>query len=541
MKNEKRKSVIIFIVLLLISYWNIRFSKIRFSTADDYLLNNIISGALGNTFDSQLLYINNLLGVILKIIYQLIPFINIYMWYLVIILCLCFTQIIKQIEPSKNYALLAVMFILYLVTLYNITYTILAYLSVGIGCLEILENKKKIPWTSYFFIINGYLLRNQVIFPVGIVLGILILVQLVKEKDKRRIKNIIILVMVIILLNIGGNLFYQTNPILSDFKKWQEASISLRDYEPIQYKDYSQVLQEQNWSENDLKLFYTWNFADKEKFSEESMKIISSSVKLSDKYNLNLKNVLLNWIKQYINTGNFLDDIYILFFVVLFILSILKCDQKKQIIYVGIATIGIHVMLIVRNRYPYRVVYPQYLIAIAYFIYKIAGIKKDVTQKRKKTIAVGIVSFAISILFAGIYGNQYFSKILSYEETCQISNELMKQIENQDSLYIVESSKYNELTMNYPILERKKIGQYKNLIKSGGGDCFSKRYYECIQNFGLEYSDNLYKNLTKENIYYIGENNDILETYFKENVSETGYFTEVERIQTIPIYQFQEP
>ena len=67
---KKIQKIIIPIGLIILSYLNIYFFNIRFSTADDYLLCNIISGALGTNYDFQLLYINNILGIILKVLYK---------------------------------------------------------------------------------------------------------------------------------------------------------------------------------------------------------------------------------------------------------------------------------------------------------------------------------------------------------------------------------------------------------------------------------------------------------------------------------------
>ena len=75
-------------VLMVCSYGFITISNIRFSIPDDYLINNIISGTYGSNYDYQLLYINNILGIILKFFYNLIPGINIYTLYLIIILCI---------------------------------------------------------------------------------------------------------------------------------------------------------------------------------------------------------------------------------------------------------------------------------------------------------------------------------------------------------------------------------------------------------------------------------------------------------------------
>ena len=139
---KKLNSVVLFIFLVIFSYINISIFNIRFSVADDYLINNIISGTFGNVYDAQLLYINNIIGIILKIFYHFIPYINFYTLYLVSVISLCFTLIIKEIINSKKYILLSVVLIIYVLTLFNITFTIIAYLSAMLGLIRLACKKK---------------------------------------------------------------------------------------------------------------------------------------------------------------------------------------------------------------------------------------------------------------------------------------------------------------------------------------------------------------------------------------------------------------
>ena len=93
--------------------------------------------------------------------------------------------------------------------------------------------------------------------------------------------------------------------------------------------------------------------------------------------------------------------------------------------------------------------------------------------------------------------------------------------------------------MDYKITNRKKIGEYKNIIKAGGGDCFSNRYYSCLKRYNLKYKDNLYKNLTEDDVFYIGEINDVLRCYLKENVDENADFSEDTKVDGRIIYKFK--
>lgn len=194
-------------------------------------------------------------------------------------------------------------------------------------------------------------------------------------------------------------------------------------------------------------------------------------------------------------------------------------------------------MLIIRNRYLYRVVYPQYLIAIIYFIYQIGYNQINQAKSKFKNQNI-IISIIICISFLGMYLCKYNKIAKENDSNYQICNEIISQIANDGNLYLVESSMYNELTMNYIVDSRKEIGEYKNILKLGGGDCFSQRYYDYIERFNLEYSDNLYKNLTNSRVYYIGNINDILNLYMQQNISKNGKFSKYKKINNITIYSY---
>lgn len=541
---KKLNSVVLFIFLVIFSYINISIFNIRFSVADDYLINNIISGTFGNAYDAQLLYINNIIGIILKIFYHFIPYINFYTLYLVSVISLCFTLIIKEIINSKKYILLSVVLIIYVLTLFNITFTIIAYLSAMLGLIRLACKKDSNIYINGFLIVNGYLLRSSVLFPILFSLGILILIRLIKDRDKKYLKNICIVFGSIVICYLVGNMFYNKTETLKEFKIWQTASSNIRDYKIIEYNKYEETLNEIGWNENDVRLFYTWNFADKSKFSASKMQQLVDNIKISDRYNLNIKSIIKNFLSQYFLEEYDFNQIYILIFIILFIIVLIKCENKAQSMWIFLSCIIINFILIVRNRYLYRVIYPQYLIAIIYYIYSIANssninYKNNSIDKQKIKRCLYCISSLVSILIVIFYIKQYNEISKKNNDTYLIYNDTVQQIENDGNLYIVDSSIYNNLTMNYKITERKKIGEYANIMKAGGGDCFSQRYYDYIERFNLEYKDNLYKNLTNEKVYYIGYPTDVLNTYLKENVNENGILEEYKTINNITVYKYK--
>ena len=534
----KVRSIFIFTCLLILSYINIHLFYIRFSVADDYLLNNIISGTFGSDYDYQLLYINNLLGIIMKAFYHVIPNINIYTFYLIMVICICYTKVIKYLLNKGEYIFFPVLLITYILTLFNITYTIVAYLSISIGLIDIIFNKPKRTFGDFLLIINGTMLRAQALIPVLLVIGVILIIRIFEYKDLKYLSNFFLIMVVCFFITICGNLIYKTDSILKEFKKWQDASIKLRDYRQLDYYKYEEVFKQIGWSENDLALFYSWNFADKDKYSTQNIEKVVDSIKMEDRYNLNYKSIINNFITQYFTKEFDVNNVYILVYVFIFVITIKNTKSKKQCFYVFISTIFLHIILIIRDRYPYRVLYPQYLIAIIYFIYDSAehGINIKRLLKEKYILTFNMIFFTVFLIF---YIPKYMEISNNYKQKNDEVKKITEQISQTGNLYIADSKTYNDLTMNYRITDRKNIGEYICIIKAGGGDCFSKRYYSYIEKYKLENYDNLYMNLISSNVYFIGLQDKTIKKYLEENMKFSFKFSEYENINNIIIYNFQ--
>ncbi len=85
MKNNSLfKAILINLIFLVLA---IIFCDMKYEVSDDFVMQSIIEGAYGNSYDSHLLYSNILLGYGLKCLYLLFPKVG---WYFVMHITLCF-------------------------------------------------------------------------------------------------------------------------------------------------------------------------------------------------------------------------------------------------------------------------------------------------------------------------------------------------------------------------------------------------------------------------------------------------------------------
>lgn len=536
MRNNKLKFVIIVIIFLIIAIISIQVFDIKYSVADDYLINNIVCGALEDAPDYQLLYINQFIGVILMFFYNIIN-VNWYSLLLIILLVFAYSMVVYRIistEQKIKIILIIPLLALFLFTLFNITYTIIAYICVSFALIDFIYKDKinKKNKVIYILLIStGLLLRKQVFLPIIISMGIILILNIFLKKDKEKLKALIIITSIVLLIVVSLNIIFSLNKQVKAFENWHSECINIRDYKKIEYEKNKSIFDSVGWSKNDLDLIYTWSFADSNTYSIENLKEVSSSINIFERYNLNPQKIILNFIAQF----TIIEQSYIFIFVLLLLISLKVSKQKWEVILMLLITLGVNLALIIRDRYPFRVVYPQYLIAMIYYVYIIF---KETDIKSNLNNILIIISSMVSIIFIFVFAHQYY---IEFKEPISSVNEFITYInENKQNLYILDSETYNYITMNYNILESKKVGIFNNVIKLGGGDIYSRRYYYYVEKYGLESENNLYANLGQDNVYYVGRLFTEMLQYLKEHNLEEYKFIEDKQINNaITIYKIE--
>ena len=511
MNSIKNKNLIWISVSVLFSVM-LFFCNVSFSEPDDYLVFGIFSGVYGNGVNSVFIhYINVIYGCLTKLLNAVIGrpvgwgiILLLLLTYSFSVLHIIFTIIRDNIIPHLLIVLAQVMF-----GLFFLTYTVIAYLVSGISlvlfslCMLNLinDNARKYEIASLVGIVLGVLLRPNVLMSlVALMLPLLIRAFNCKEKRKTIVRDIFI-VTVSMSFFIGLNkLIILNNPVWDNYIKWDNQSIRIRDY-AIDWEalDIKEELKDVGWEYNDLLMITSWDFADNNILSTEKMSVISSSVPINKRYELNIK----------ILAGLVVKDYKIIALVLICFICLFTLKSRKDWLYIFMAfslTILLLMSLYVRKRYVDRVSIPIYFLGLLQMsvLYCLIDGKKNKSVKKWYGSAVLLICTIIALMGALSSIAMRYKSIISNAP----QNDLLNYFNNNQNItYVVNSGVVNSIYINKPIKDLRKSDYPKNVFKSGSWDLYSGRYYRMIKKRGL--NESLFKSLYEcDDVMFMTTNND---------------------------------
>ena len=196
---------------------------------------------------------------------------------------------------------------------------------------------------------------------------------------------------------------------------------------------------------------------------------------------------------------------------------------------------GLYGILWMKRRFVFRVSVPLCIICII-SVFAVIGREKIYYQREKKYFILMIVSGVILCL-----GQTFFS--FSGEKTEEGMN--LQILRNYiagapDTHYLIDSSLYNQMYYNgQPMLSIARTNMFDNVIKSGGGDSFSPRYYNQVKNWSMVEPDRaLLMLVSDENFKYIGRKSDLMKIYLSEQIDGDVMQKELLKIDDITICEY---
>jgi len=290
LKSEVAISIIVNLIFLLTI---LVFCDIKYEVSDDFVMSAIMSGAYDGTPNPHLIFINILWGYMLLPFYYLCPQIS---WYLVFQILLCFLSmtLISYMLLEKLDHIMAFMIIVLFLTVFGsdayilVQFTKTAVLAVmGGGSVfvwSLFEEKgMKITGISGIVCLCGTMIRFNVVYIAGgFILFILVFnfIKFIKlnRKDNLLTKKIVMIAMMGLVLIVTSvtckeisSYIYKTNNEYRFFKEYSKARADIVDASDYGYAAYAEELEKIGVSENDYKMMRSWNFADNEVFSLETM------------------------------------------------------------------------------------------------------------------------------------------------------------------------------------------------------------------------------------------------------------------------------
>lgn len=535
----KKISIIVFMMLCV--FFGIFNPK--FETNDDSAMAGISSGIRGG-YNGHLIFINIILGKIIKIFMEICPQVK---WYVIcqyLLIGISFTIILFSInilfENRKSKILYMIMAIIISVWGYecfvNLQFTKTAGccgISGGIVIFTYMKNKSiGKPYLLLGIIlmcISSCIRFNVFEFIILLFLSIGVFEFVDSYKYKKDIKEIckyiiifLITIIMAFLLKKVDSVVYNSNSEWKSYREFNTLRAELLDRGFPEYVSNKEKYDELGITEIDINMWNSWNFADKEAFTTETMKSI---IALKSKKEINLE-FITQFIKIF-GKGFLLERVfwgYILLLILWFLYS------RKGIIGVislNVILILVNMYFLYNNRYlQYRVDTVMWFAAGLIMVYFIA--------ENRSIENVNLKTFILSITLLVIWNmSVYLDNILVDKSTKEYQKEIYREYlenisEDKENIYFVSVGSSPE-NAAYEIFDLPEVGLLDNYYSLGGWQTNSPITNSVLKTYNFK---NPFREMVdNENAYLVENNNiDLLLQYIRSRYDENAYYVLIKEI-----------
>ena len=521
--------VVTAVVAVLIT---IKFGYI-YSTNDDVMLKNIISGNFTGTPESHVINIMYISGLIGQFLYNLFPQVSWYDLFMIGLHYLCWFLLVvrigQQCKKKKTKTIVMLLFMLLLVAVdlkYMVLhqYTILTMQLVSVSVFWILTSRvcQGLEYWLERMVVLGTLicamwLRKEAFLLALPILGLAVLYEFWKnlESKEKYLKNIIIYISIflgILLFTYSLEKFAYGENEWSAFQESHAARIQVYDYTGVPIRDnYSVEYDKLDIDALDWQVIHDYNCELAENFdtekmvgvSELSLRNFDEYIKTDGKINFLKKGFytfcLLIFEKQIQPVG----IIMLLAFLCVFILCYKENDKKACVVVVSswLFYMAVYLVLIERGRYPERVMYGVYFMQMVCLFAFVSQYVESLFHKIKKDkfwICMMQIVCCLSIGLCFLYSWQKVedeqNKILKNVADWQYVNDYFAT--NTENRYCIDT---NSFVFSTEELFTGKV-ESDNMIRLGGWILNSPLQEQRMHNQGV---DNLVQQLAEDDNYYI--------------------------------------
>lgn len=500
-----------------------------FETNDDNFMAAILYGVYGD-YNSHLIFINIVIGKVLKMLLTIFPGVYWYTIFQVVLLMVSFSVIFFVIfkkcgeELYCAYLLNGLLLITFGYECFaNMQFSKTAAAAVIAGMVLLFEAVEDLDWREIaageLLIIIGSMVRYSV-FEMSLVIffgvGIRKLVLTVKSKEYKRIKFYFLLFGLAISSSFLMNKFdkwqYSSNPEWKEYREINTLRAQLLDWGFPDYEKNQNLYTSLGISEEDIEMYKDWDFADTEIFSKENLKLICAAKEKEIIREHTFPEFLEEWLMI------FLDYRFFIGFLIILFLWLLSGKKEKVLVGFSVLTvIGIELYLYYKGRYLVRRVDFGVIMAAAVVI---AWNVKNMGKKLNREMVAILLGCTVLNALSGIY--------LQTDSDRKKKDEKQEfyQLMNEDSGHLYLSAEFTHdynWTAAYPAWELPQKGIMSNYYALGGWTYGMPVTNRILQNYGIEnpFGEEIVDNPS----VYIVDNNDIEEKvdYIKRHYSESAY------------------
>ncbi len=545
--DDKKKAAVL-TSLMLITFLLVFHPE--FESNDDNAIAAISAGMRGN-YNSHLVFVNILLGKIIKIFMNFLPAVKWYVVFQYFFLCLGFAVIfysVLKLFQSNSAAAYLIIGILILFWGYECFIKLQFSKTSGIcgaaGSFLIFTSLKEEEKNWIEIILGGILLLlcsmlRLSVFELVIILSAVIGFALFKNKLKKREGKAIYFCIgtfaLITALGIGLSVIdikiYDSQTEWRKYREYNHLRAELLDRGFPDYLENTEKYAELGITETDILNWTSWNFADKEAFTTETMKAIIA-MKNKRKFSLNFfGEFFTEFFTKFL--GAFFQERCFLGLSLLLVLWFIYFRKNRSGIFVLMAVIlGLNLYFYYKGRYLVNridtIIWLMSGLSLIYFMSEESGcINAD---------SKSIRFFLISIVVLNL--NAYWlnlTKNVNPQEKINAKEYLNMISQDNNRLYLVSVGSSPE-NMAYGIFDLPKKGLLNNYYSLGGWQTNSPITNTVLKKYSVK---NPYRDVVDNPDIYLVDNYyiDIKLAYIRQRYAENAYAALVKNIFGNRIYR----
>ena len=289
-RNKKKTAGVVTISVVLFVF-HVLFADIFFESNDDTVMNLMAVDAYGYSQTQYLVYINIVLGWMIRSVYAILPGTNVYLWMFLLLNFISITVICLIITDPLDEAMSCVLTVIVSWVLAKdyyvaIQFTKSAPLYISAGCLILYHlfqtaSRRLLSYVAAGFLICiGFMVRHSVM-PALFPFFVLAIARLIVEKKTGPGRLWIICTVVITLIACvcyAANAVAYSSEEWSSFNRWNYLRSEIVDYGPINYYIAPDQFREAGISEIQIGMLAMGMTNDPDVFTEDFMQTVRDIV-----------------------------------------------------------------------------------------------------------------------------------------------------------------------------------------------------------------------------------------------------------------------
>lgn len=550
----KKPLICSFVLNLAIALLLFLIYDFHWETNDDVYMSSIAYGTYGQ-YDEHLMFINIIIGRLLKGLLTLCPWIP---WYGVLQTAIVFVSFViigyRIYDIRLDFEMLiistVIIWIMGLQFYVQMQFTKTAGIASIAGILLILRfcaQRKGKNWVAFAIGLVmcsvGIMYRVSPFYPSFAILFVLGVYELVYYNNRDLVKRLLryggcaLLLLVIIKgLVVCNNIEYNKNAEYKSYAQFNSERVKLTDFYWPNYYDNIVGYEKLGISKLDIDFYASWNLADKAVINTQNLKIINSfkdDKSIQNGLGENKKSVQ-NFLVQFYNV--FMNYSFIIALVFITLIEI-KSERSVRIFFCVSSVVFIALEFYLYNRGRVFIQRVDAVFMMAFIVAQLVRYAYEKKEEKKWMIRITIIMLPLILLNLTVQGTTDGISKISEKEQQEWIDYLQN---NKDTLFMMESwTNVYLLDSIYSIWDVPAMGLSENVYLLGGWLYQSPYTNGILDEYGI---DNPMEDMVGNDkvCFVVNGSTDAFEQYIERHYYENVKFEFVNKIGDSCIYRVAE-